>query len=302
MDGTSCAIGVDIGGTHTRVGLVDASGRVLVARRAPTPPGPGAAELLDWLGRTIDGLTGKTERPAAIGLAVPGALDAERAMIVRAVNLPFLEKVPIGQELTRRVGLPVVLETDVAAAAWGEYVCVQPQPKRFVFMAIGTGIGAAAILDGRLVRHTHGGAGHVGQMIVDSSPDAPRGLCGARGSLEAWASGPALQRAAEAAGLPASLAELESRCQQGDTKAGELAARAARFLAIGLVNVACLYAPEAIAVGGGVAAALPELVRRAAATVPELGGDLVPEGMIVRPSELGDDAGIIGAALLAMAK
>ena len=175
MNTTARAIGIDLGGTHTRVGLVDAAGRLLDARRGSTRPGPEATGLLDWVSNRVGELTASAGPAHAVGLAVPGALDDERSMIVRAVNLPFLERVPIRDELARRIGLPVVLETDVAAAAWGEYDCTRSQPRRFVFMAIGTGIGAAVILDGRLVRHTHGGAGHLGQMIVDSSPDAPRG-------------------------------------------------------------------------------------------------------------------------------
>jgi glucokinase len=299
MNAPKLTIGIDLGGTHTRVGSVDFEGNLLDARKGPTQAGPGATGLLDWITDRVVELADAAGAARAIGLAIPGALDEGRSMTVRAVNLPFLEKVPIRDELSRRTGLPVVLETDVAAAAWGEYNCCQPRPDRFVFLVIGTGIGAAAILDGRLLRHTHGGAGHLGQMIVDSSPDAPRGPCGTRGSLEVWAAGPALERAAERAGLPASLAELECLCKQGDTDAQALVARAAHFLSIGLVNVAYLYAPDYIAVGGGAAAVLPELVRRAQAGVAELGGDLVPPQMVVRSASLGDDAGIIGAAMLA---
>ncbi len=303
MSNRLLTIGIDVGGTHTRVGFVDAAGKLLDVHRGATPHGPGAVELLDRLSDHIRALTAAVGPAEAVGLAVPGALDDERSMTVRAVNLPFLEGVPIRRELARRIGLPVVLETDVAAAAWGEYALADPRPRRFVFMAIGTGIGASAILDGRIVRRTHGGAGHLGQMIVDSSPDAPRGPCGTRGSLEAWVSGPALERAAGHHGFSASLEELEKMCHACGTGAGSVITRAARFLAIGLVNVAYLYAPDEIAIGGGVASALPELLKRAASIVPELGGDLfVPQHMTIRPAALGDDAGVIGAALLASAQ
>ena len=134
---------------------------------------------------------------------------------------------------------------------------------------------------------------------MDSSEDAPVGPCGTRGSLEACASGPALEGVARAAGLSASLAELENRCQQGGGQALDVVTRAARFLAIGLVNVACLYAPDEIIVGGGAARVLPHLVTRAAALVKRLGGDVVPQDLAVRPARLGDDAGMVGAALLA---
>jgi glucokinase len=191
------------------------------------------------------------------------------------------------------------METDVAAAAWGEYTGGPWGPGRLVFVTVGTGIGAAAILDDKIVRHTHGGAGHLGQMIVDSSEDAPLGPCGTRGSLEACASGPALERAAEAAGLPASLARLDDQYQQGNARAMAIVLRAARFLAIGLVNIAWLYAPDVVVVGGGAAAALPRLVPLAASAAEGLRGGVVPRSLAVHPAWLGDNAGMIGAALLA---
>lgn len=330
MGATSYTIGVDVGGTHTRVGLVDVDGALADARKWRTPSGAGGRDLLDRIADAISTLAASGRAPTALGLAVPGALDDRRSKIVRAVNLPFLQNVPLGEELSRRTGLPVVIETDVAAAAWGEYAAgwrqacrpggrrgadtaqaadtaageagtAAQRPPRFVFVGVGTGIGAAAILDGQIVRHTHGGAGHVGQMIVDASDDAPLGRCGGHGTLEAAASGPALERAAEASGLPASLVALEQMCQAGDTNAIGVVSRAARFLAVGLVNVACLYAPDEIVVGGGAAGALPQLVTRAAADVRRLGGDMVPPTMIVRPTYLGDDAGVVGVALLAAA-
>lgn len=296
------AIGIDIGGTHARVGLIDARGDVLDVRRGPTLPGIGGAELIQWIASAIDRLASANPAttPAVAGIAVPGVLDDGRSAIVRAVNLPFLENVPLRDELAARVRCPVVLDTDVAAAAWGEYAAAPHRPGRMVFLVVGTGIGAAVVLDGRIVRHTHSGAGHVGQLIVDSSPEAPRGDCGTAGCLEACAAGPALEHAAAAVGLPPSLSELQKRCQEGDTTAVDVVATAARFLAIGLVNLVHLYAPDEIVIGGGAAAALPELIRRAATHVRHLGGDLVPESLVIRPTVLGDDAGMIGAALLAL--
>jgi len=140
----------------------------------------------------------------------------------------------------------------------------------------------------------------VGQMIVDSSAGAPRGRCGTAGCLEARAAGPALERAAVAVGLPPSLTELQRRCQESDTQALAVVDAAARFLAIGLVNVVHLYAPDEIVIGGGAAGALPDLIRLVGTHMCELGGDLVPESLAIRPATLGDDAGMIGAGLLAL--
>lgn len=297
-----CLVGIDVGGTHTRVGLIARDASLVAARRWPTPAEPGGAALLEGLADSIGELLAEHAaggRPTAIGLAVPGLLDEQRTGVLRAVNLPFLEGVPLGKQLAERTGCPVTLETDVAAAAWGEWSALPHRPRRLVFLAIGTGIGAGAILEGRVVRHTHGGAGHLGQMIVDSSPDAPRGACGTAGCLEAWVSGPALERAARAAGLASSLTELSAACRQDDGRANAIVDQAARFLGIGLVNVSSLYAPNAIVIGGGAARALPELIGRAGEALRSLGGVLVPPELEIGASTLGDDAGMIGAALLA---
>jgi len=302
------AIGVDVGGTHTRAGLVAADGRLLDARKSGTPSGVGGARLLDWIAGVVRELAAARPEtpPEAIGLAVPGPLNPQRTMILRAVNLPFLERVPLCDELTQRTGLAVVLDNDVAAGAWAEYHAAtshggaETGPGRMVFLAIGTGIGAAVILDGKIVRHTRNTGGHLGHLVVEAAEDAPRCGCGSRGCLECFASGPALERAAQGAGMQPSLVELRARLQRGDAAAVEIVDRAARYLAVGLINVVHLYAPDEIVVGGGAAGALPELLDRARIHLDRLKSSLVPPGMTVRPARLGDDAGIIGAGLLAL--
>ena len=295
-------IGIDIGGTFTRLAIVDGRGRVLTDRRTETPNLDDRGEtLLEWLERHIDVCTAELDdRPAplAIGVGVPGILEPQRSAIIRAVNLPFLEGVPLRDALVERTGLRTVLDSDAVAGAWGEFCLRQRIIKRMIYLTIGTGIGGAVLIDGQPLRHTHHGAGHVGHLVCDSSPNAPRCRCGAQGCLEAVAAGPALQAAARSQGFT-TLADVELAYQEGEARADRFLNRAADPLAIGLVTLAHLYPVDLVVVGGGVAAALPTLIRRAAELAAQRGGDLIPPKMRVELPGLGEETGVVGAALLA---
>lgn len=199
----------------------------------------------------------------------------------RAVNLPRLEGVNVRKLLERALHRPVYLETDVNAAGWAQWRASAPLPRRFMYLSVGTGVGGCVILNGEIVRHTHGGAGHFGHLVVDTAPDAPRCGCGGRGCLEAITSRPP---SAEAAAW------------------GEWSTKAANGLALGLLQIAHLYAPDTIMLGGGVVEHHPELVPRTQSAFNVLRTTLVPEQMTIQAAPLPtDQAGVIGAALLALA-
>jgi predicted NBD/HSP70 family sugar kinase len=162
-----------------------------------------------------------------------------------------------------------LVETDANAAGWAQWHALDPRPQRFVYLTLGTGVGGCVILDGAIVRHTHDGPGHLGHSIVDTARDAPKCRCGARGCLEAL------------------LADAN----------GPLA----RPLAIALVQIAHLYAPEVIALGGGKVDSAPDLVDRTRAEFEPLKSTLVPrEIQLLRAPLSSNEAGVIGAALLTM--
>jgi glucokinase len=218
---------------------------------------------------------------------------------VRAVNLEFLERRPIRDELMNRLGIPLMLESDAAAAAWGEFMAAGQPQARFVYLTIGTGVGATVILDGEIVRHTRNTAGQLGHLVMDSHPEAPRCRCGARGCLEALVGGPALEHAAATHHLSGSLTELETAYREENLAAQQIVEEASRCLGAALVSIAHIYAPDLIVVGGGVATVLPALLEAAQRVFKELAGDLVPSTVAVRVAQVGDRAGIIGVAQLA---
>lgn len=352
------AIGIDIGGGTIRAGAVDSSGTVARLERARTPekgaPSELAGRVADLCRALVAGLAGAT--PAAIGVALPGVWDRATGVMQRAVNLPRLEGTNVVELFARACGRSVRVETDVLAAGWAQHRARRPAVERFVYLSFGTGVGGCVILNGEFVRHTRGGAGHLGHLIVDTSPQAPRCRCGARGCLEALLSGVAVERARSgglrrggrsrwseqrdpgaleantaaarddssmsppADSLPAShefppapadsaveLARRESlphprgaRRHPSRPLGGRALATLADAVAIGLVQIAHLYAPQVVALGGGVIEHEPQLVVAAREAFACRRGSLAPPEMSIEPAPLGtNEAGVIGAAQLA---
>lgn len=278
----SPAVGIDIGGTSVRAALVDNSGHILAATRAPTPPGGDSLQLVEMLAHLVREVSKRAATTIpTIGVALPGIRDAETDVMKRAVNLPRLEGINVRKLFERALHRPVYLEVDVNAAGWAQWRASTPLPRRFAYLSLGTGVGGCVILDGEIVQHTHGGAGHFGHLVVDTAPDAPSCGCGGRGCLEATTSGPP----------PAETPAWE-----------EWAAKAANGLALGLLQIAHLYAPDTITLGGGVADHHPDLVAHTQSAFDALHGTLVPEQVNIQIAPLPtDEAGVIGAALLALA-
>jgi glucokinase len=278
------ALGIDIGGTSVRVGLVGSSGDIIAHREAPTPPDGDPALLSRLVADQVQRiLPDGPDAEIAVGIAVPGIWNRETGVMERAVNLRLLEGRDIRQLFADALGRPVLVETDVNAAAWAQWRAFRPAPRRFVYVSIGTGVGGGVILEGEIVRHTHGGPGHLGHLVVDTAADAPVCRCGCRGCLEAFVSGPALTRAVHA--------EAESAL-----------VRAAGALAIGLQQLAVLYAPDVIALGGGVIEHQGALVDETRRAWPGLPRGLAPQDLRIEPAPLpSDQAGVLGAAQMAQA-
>jgi glucokinase len=255
---------------------------VLAATRAPTPPDGEPEQLAETLTRLVAEVSTHTPTTAqTVGVALPGIRDTDTDVMQRAVNLPRLEGINVRELLECALHRPIYVEIDVNGAAWAQWRACTPLPRRFAYLSIGTGVGGGVILNGEIVRHTHGGAGHFGHLVVDTAPDAPVCGCGGRGCLEAII------------------------CRSPPAEAGawdEWAPKAANALALGLLQIAHLYAPDTIMLGGGVVDHHPELASHTQSAFDALRGTLVPEQMNIRTAPLPtDEAGVIGAALLAMA-
>lgn len=302
-------IGVDIGGTSVRAAVVDADGAVLAEALASTPERPDVLDnvVADLVGRLVD-----RHAVAAVGLAVAGFVSPDRASVSFGAHLPWRDD-PVVERLTARLGLPVVLEHDANAAGLAEHrVGSAAGASVAVLVALGTGIGAALLVDGKLFRGAYGVAPELGHLtVVRNGRACP---CGKRGCLERYCSGTALGRAAEeqlatteelsllrAPGeraQPVTGRDVVRAAEQGDALAARVVGEFAVWLGQGLALVADVFDPEVIVLGGEVSASSRSFLDAArghyAATVT--GGEH-RRLADVRPATLGGRAGMIGAAL-----
>lgn len=290
-------LGVDLGGTNVRAGLVDHRGRVLGRASAPTEAwkGPEAvAGTIAGLCREAAGRHWSKIRGGCIG--APGPLDAARTEIVFAPNLYGWRHVPIARLVAHRVRKPVILENDANCAAVGEHVAGAGRGARsLVLYTLGTGVGGGLVLDGKLWIGSGGGAGELGHTIVER--DGRRCHCGLRGCLEAYASATALVREyRKRTGRTRSAKQIFAAA---DAAARRAVAGAVGALVTGIVNVVHALHPEIVILGGGVAAAGRKLLDPVRRGVRRLIFPSFRNHVRIVLAALGDDAGIVGAASLA---
>ena len=320
--GGECVIGIDVGGTMLKGGVCDRDAAIVHGERRRTARDDAEA-LVDGIVALAGDLAAEGRRRfgadgvAGIGLAVPGLVDETRGVALRAVNLPWRD-LALAAVVGARLGLPALLSHDVRAAAAAEAALGAGRASDdFLFVAIGTGIGAAIVHGGRPFLGAHGRAGELGHVVVE--PDGPPCGCGARGCLEAIASAAAIERGYAAAGggrsggegaggavdegdgagadARASGREVAALAQAGDPVASEVWARAARALGAALADAVALLDPGLVVVGGGLAEAGAQLLDPVAAELAAR-SRLGPPPRVVA-AELGADAGCRGAALLA---
>ncbi len=307
-------IGVDIGGTKVAAGVVDESGRILAGVKQDTPSeDPEKTE--DVIAACIRELA-QDHTIEAAGLGAPGFVDEARSTVLFAPNLAW-RNAPVRAAIEQRTGLPVVLENDANAAAWGEtrFGAGHGQPFT-VTLTIGTGLGGGIVLGGELLRGAFGVAAEVGHLNV--VPDGRPCGCGNRGCWEQYASGRALVREAQerAARSPQAAARLLAlgdgqpdaitgpqvtvAAQQGDAVAIESFKAIGAWLGHGMADLAAVLDPRVFILGGGVSEAGELLAGPAQEAFKR---QLTARGhrpvADVRVAELGPDAGLIGAADLA---
>jgi glucokinase len=306
------AIGIDVGGTYARGALVDESGKIHTMLQRPTDPEGGSDEVPEIIRQLVDAAP---DRISAIGVAIAGFVEYPSGRIAFAPNLSFTNA-----ELERTIAagfeIPVAVENDANSAAWAEYRFGAGQGTRNMLMVtVGTGIGGGIIADGRLYRGSRGFAAEFGHMPI--SMDGPRCACGNVGCLEAWASGTALGRMAReevAAHRDSLVVELAggdpekitgemvgAAADRNDGFALQLLHRLGRRLGIGLAGLAKAFDPEAIVVGGGVSEEGELLLEAARAEVGvRFEGQVAPPAVV--SAALGNDAGMVGAAHLALSE
>jgi glucokinase len=311
------AVGVDIGGTKIAAGVVDEEGRILARDRRDTTPRD--AEAIDHSVAEIIAGFAETYEFEAIGLAAAGFVSSDREHVIFGPNIPAWRNYPFAEKVrdlvTREV--TVVVENDANAAGWAEFVHGAGQgTSAMVMLTIGTGLGAAMVIDGRLIRGAYGFAAEFAHMRV--VPDGHLCGCGHRGCWEQYASGSALVREARreaeenperAAGILAQAGgsieiltgpHVTAAAVEGDTCAIALLEELGTWIGEGCASLAAVLDPEIYVIGGGVVAAGDLLLEPARAAYRKSlpAGGHRPVAPIVAAA-MGNDAGIVGAASLA---
>jgi glucokinase len=306
------AIGVDLGGTKMLLGVLDGDSKVAWESRERST-GHDEDELVELLVREIEEARATRAGVEAIGMGIPATIDREKGVAVGAVNLP-IEDLPIRDLVAERTGLPAFLDNDANVAALAEQLFGAARgAQNAVMLTIGTGIGGGLILGGEIYRGASGAAAELGHMAIQMDGPRCQGNCPNRGCVEALASGTAIGREGLAAAESApdsALGKLLAEGKEVDGRAVTLVALAGDETAIGvfdqagsrlgvaLASFANIFEPEVIVVGGGVIAAgelLLEPARRELAARALRPMNRTP----VVAAELGEDAGMIGAAAMA---
>jgi len=245
-------LGLDVGATKVALVLVDGDGAVAARARAATPRDEGPGAVLE---RVVALALPFAADARGVGVGFAGLVDQERGTVLSSIMLPGWERVPLAAELASRLALPARAENDATAAGWSEFVALgRPPGTMLALLTVGTGIGGALVVDGKLVRGRTGTAGEFGNMSID--PQGPECWCGARGCLNMLASGSAIaRRGAELTGGEArSVEEVARLAQAGDPRAARAIDEGARALGVGIANLINALNPDRVALAGGVTA------------------------------------------------
>jgi len=322
-------IGIDVGGTNIKIGLVDNVGRTLAYHSIPTDSKRGVEDAMQRIAAGVDHLlqqVGASKSDVArVGLATPGPMDISAGMLLEPGNLPKWKNFPIRQRVSEACDLPVRYANDANAAAYGEYWSGAGSAfHSMVMLTLGTGIGGGIIVGDTLIEGVHSCGGECGHILIDLSDEARLDSFGSTGSLEAYCGAYAIiARTNEAlddhangvresslaavrdAGQEITPLEIAKAAEAGDRLAREIVMETARYLALGIVTLIHIIDPDSVVIGGGVnfgGAGHPlgeEFLQRIRDEVrPRL---LVPlqEKLQIEFAQLGGDAGYIGAAGLA---
>jgi glucokinase len=307
-------VGVDLGGTNLKAGLLDRDANVLCHFSVPAGIEEGRehviSQMVGAVARAIDQAGVPRASVIGIGIGSPGPLSHKRGLIINPGNLPCMKDTPIREILRERTGIRTTLDNDANAAAWGEFWAGAGKDIRdMVMFTLGTGVGGGAIVDGKLLRGAFEGGAELGHIIVQ--PGGRRCSCGQLGCLEAYASAYYLAertteeiRAGHASSLKAMVdrgktirsEHVERAAQEGDALAKRMWDDACRYLAQACVIMQHTTNPQRVVFAGGMINAgdfLLEPIRRSA---KEMAWHLVDDGPEIMFATLGDTAGFIGAA------
>lgn len=318
MGEAACAIGVDLGGTKLDVGMVDGNGKVLNRLLLKTRAKEGAKAIIDDIIAAINELRAKdsTKKVIGVGVGIAGQIDKATGVVRFAPNLKWHD-VPLQQELSQRLKLPVHVTNDVRAAAWGEWLHGAGRGSDdLLCIFVGTGIGGGVVSGGRMLLGSSNITGEVGHMTIDLH--GPVCSCGNRGCFEALASGWAIARMAKEAVAkdPAAgkvmlelaggkIDELNARhvfqaFDANDPLAKQIVEAVSEALVAGVSGLVNAFNPERVILGGGIIHGHPAFIDDIRKGVPKCALKAAVEPLSIVPAELHGDAGVVGAAAFAM--
>jgi glucokinase len=308
-------IGVDLGGTNTRTALVNREGTVLDKQKETTDAAGGhervIAKLIGNINRQREnaGRLGRTV--IAVGVGAPGVIHEQSGVVIKSPNFPDWNNLPLRKTLELELGIPVFIENDANAAALGEqWRGAGSGIQSMIFLTLGTGVGGGIILGGRIWHGADGMAGEVGHMTI--SPDGRRCGCGNTGCLEMYASsrgivmtfgeiGPQQDSAAPLrTGITSE--QVYQAARSGDPIAVRAMRDMGRSLGIGIANLINIFNPEMVVIGGGVRDAWDLFIDATRDEIRKRAFEYPAERTKIVPSVLGDDAGMVGAAAVALQK
>ncbi len=297
---TTWHLGVDLGASTFKCGLISPEWKIVARSHDETRALDGPAQAADRIAEHVRALIGQLPQDAtvaSIGMCAPGPLDHTTGVLIYPPNLTGWRDVPFAQMMRERLGLPVSLEHDAKASALGEYHFGSGRgAKSMALIIIGTGIGAAMIVDGKLYRGDRDAAGEVGHITVDM--DGPICTCGSTGCVESFAGGPAIVNAynyATRAGVESG-EEIARRAHTGDEIAQRVFQRAGRALGAAIATMAMLNDIDTFVLFGSVVKAGELLLTPTRQAIPRYSYPTIASRIKIMVGELGNDAGILGAA------
>lgn len=307
-------IGVDLGGTNLRTAILNPDGNILDRHKEATHAADGwekvVARLIENIKRQSESAVRQGFDVAAVGVGAPGVIQADKGVVVKSPNFPDWNNLPLKVQLEKTLGIPVFLENDANAAALGEqWRGAGRGITSMILLTLGTGVGGGIILDNKIWHGADGMAGEIGHMTL--VPDGRPCTCGNTGCLEMYSSARGIVQSyreaqAKTSGrVPDQMEQISSEQVYEAAGAGnEIALRVmkdmGRMLGIGIASLINIFNPERIVVGGGVTAAWPLFIGATREEIIKRAFEVPAKRTEIVPSELGDDAGLVGAAAVAL--
>ncbi|WP_411334723.1 ROK family protein [Metabacillus indicus] len=293
----SLRIGIDLGGTNVRVGLIDDNGKIVEIIQEPTEAEQGPLYIIEKMKRMIESVI-QGKRIKGIGIGAPGPLDSKNGIILSPPNLPGWDQIPLAKILEEHFRVSVYLNNDANVAGLAEANAGSGANCESVYyVTVSTGIGGALIINKQLFNGANGYAGEIGNMIVEPNGYKHNNLNS--GSFEGIASGTSIgRRAFEKFGIEGGAKQVFRLAEHRNAEAQLIIDETVHFLAMGIANIAHIVNPELFIVGGGVMESKQLILTPLKDKVKEYVFPQLASSIRIVPAALGGHAGVIGAAML----